>query len=111
MFSLPILLIMIGIFTAIQIGVWSMLPVGLKDIIFSNPILAFIVNLAGSNLILMFTGIASFVGICNLGASVIFGIYATIYKKQKGISGLTLEWKKILGFIPLIPALKVQYNK
>lgn len=95
MFALPTLLVLIGIFAAIQIGVWQMFPTTLKDIIFSNPILAFFVNLAGSSLILTFTGVASMVGVCNLGASVIFGIYALIYKKRKGIEGLGVEWKFI----------------
>ena len=105
MFALPVMLVLIGIFVGIQIGVWQMLPKGLRDIIFSNPILAFIVNLAGSSLILTFTGVASLVGVCNLGASVLFGLYTLIYKKQKGIEGLELKWYFIF------PKLSVRYRE
>ena len=105
MFALPTLLVLIGIFTTIQIGVWQMLPVSLKDIIFSNPILAFIVNLAGSSFILMFTGVASMVGVANLGASVLFGLYAIIYKKAKGIEGLEIGWRF------LKPKIVVKYKR
>ena len=104
MFSFPLLLIITGIMLGIQIGIWQAFPSGLRDILFSNSILAFIVNLAGSSLVLVFTGTASFVGVCNLGASVLFGLYAVIYKRRKGIEGLSVEWNFIF------PKVVVRYK-
>ena len=78
---------------------------------FANPIFAFIVNLAGSGLIAGFTGIASIVGICNLGASVVFGLYAWWYSKHHGIKGLGLDWFKLFKFIPVWPRIMVVYER
>ena len=105
MFSLPLLIIITGIMLGIQIGIWQAFPSGFRDILFSNPILAFLVNMGGSSLVLVFTGTASFVGVCNLGASVLFGLYAIIYKKSKGIEGLGIEWNFVF------PRLVVNYKR
>ena len=104
MFKLPVMLFVMGIMALIQMAVWQIFPVKFRDILFSNPILAFVVNLLGSSLILTFTGTASFVGICNLGASVLFGIWVVIYKKNKGIEGLEIKWKLLL------PSITVKYK-
>ena len=109
MFGLPFLIILTVVFSIVQISIWSMFPAKLRDIIMSNPVLAFLVNLGGSNLILAFTGTASMVGACNMIASVIFGAYAMSYKYYKGITGLKLEWKKLLRIIPIIPTITVEY--
>jgi len=105
MFALPVLITISFIMLFIQISIWNIFPAKVRDILFSNPALAFIVNLAGSSLIVMFTGVASFVGSCNLIASVLFGVYAYIYKRHKGIEGLEVKWNFI------IPRLDVKYNK
>jgi len=109
--DIGLLMFVTAIFSIIQISVWQLFPVKLKDILMANPIFAFLVNLAGSGLIASFTGMASIVGICNMGASVIFGIYAVIYSKQKGIKGLGISWYTVLGFIPIFPRIMVQYEK
>ena len=95
----------------IQASVWQMFPEKLRDIMFANPIFAFLINLLGSGMITAFTGIASFVGMCNLGASVLFGIYAWSYGKRKGIVGLGLDWYKLMKFIPIFPRIMVCYEK
>jgi hypothetical protein len=78
---------------------------------FANPILAFIIDFAGSGLITVFTGVASFVGMCNLGASVVFGIYALVYIHWHGIKGVALEWFKLFNIVPVWPKLVVVYSK
>jgi hypothetical protein len=110
MFSIPVLLFITVIMSIVQISIWQMFPKKLRAIMFANPIFAFLMNLAGSGLISAFTGVASIVGICNLGASVVFGLYAWIYKEQKGIKGLGLDWYKLWNFIPIFPRLVVCYE-
>jgi hypothetical protein len=110
MFALPVMAVLTAVFTVIQVSIWSMFPIKLKDIIFANPVLAFLINLAGSNFIVAFTGVASMVGACNLCASVVFGLYAAIYKKKKGIDGLTVGWAKLFRIIPLVPKIDVVYG-
>jgi len=111
MFELPILLFVTVIMSIVQISVWQMFPPRLRDIMFANPIFAFIINLAGSGLIASFTGVASFVGMCNLGASVVFGLYAWWYGNHYGIKGLGLGWYKLMNFIPVWPKILVSYEK
>jgi hypothetical protein len=111
MFSLPIMAVLTGVFSVIQISIWSMFPSKLKDMIFANPILAFLVNLAGSNFIVAFTGVASFVGACNLCASIVFGVYALLYKNNKKISGLAIGWKRVFRILPIIPKIDVVYEQ
>jgi hypothetical protein len=111
MLELPAMLIVTAVMSVIQISLWQMFPMKVRDVLFANPILAFIINLMGSGLIVGFTGIASFVGICNLAASVIFGIYAWAYGKKKGITGLGVGWYKLWKFIPICPRPMVCYEK
>ena len=111
MFSITIILFITIMMALVQVSIWQMMPAKLRDILFANPILAFLVNLAGSGLIATFTGVASIVGICNLAASVLFGGYAFLYGKHKGIKGLCIEWHKFLRFIPVFPKLVVVYAK
>lgn len=73
--------------------------------------LAFLINFAGSNFIVSFTGIASLVGIANMGASVVFGVYAWMYKNKHNIKGLTIGWVKLFNFIPVLPKLEVVYSQ
>ena len=111
MFELPVLLFVTFIMSIVQISLWQMFPAKLRDLMFANPIFAFLINLGGSGLITVFTGIASFVGICNLGASVVFGIYAWWYKYDKGIKSIGIDWYKLWRFIPICPRLVVCYKK
>ena len=111
MFELPVLLFVTFIMSIVQISIWQMFPLKLKDLMFANPIFAFLVNLGGSSMISAFTGIASFVGICNLGASVVFGLYAWWYQNNKGIKGIGIDWYKLWKIIPVCPKLVVCYEK
>ena len=110
MFTLPIMLVVTGVFVVIQVSLWKMLPEKLRNLLMANPIFAFLINLVGSNFILAFTGIASLVGICNLFASVAFGVYAKWYSKNKGITGIKIGWNKLFNAIPIFPRLDVVYN-
>jgi hypothetical protein len=96
---------------AVQVGCWQMFPKRTRDIMFANPVFAFLINLAGSGLIATFTGVASFVGLCNLGASVLFAGYAWGYATYYGISGLAIDWYKLFGFVPVWPKILVVYTK
>ena len=111
MFSGGLMLFVTAIFVAIHIGIWHMLPRKLRHMMFANPIFAFIVDFAGSGLITVFTGVASFVGICNMAASVCFGIYALICVWYFGIKGIKLAWYKLFGLVPIWPCLQVVYSK
>jgi len=110
-FSLPIMIFVMAIMTIVQISIWQMFPIKVRDVLFANPVVAFIINLMGSGLIVGFTGIASFVGICNLGASVLFGVYAYSYGRRKGITGLGVGWYKLWNFVPVFPRPMVCYEK
>ena len=111
MFSGPIMLIVTAIFLCIHIAVWHMFPRKFRHMVFANPILAFIMDFAGSGLITVFTGVASFVGICNMGASVLFGVYALIVINHEGIKGIHTAWYKLFGVIPIWPKMLVVYKK
>ena len=75
------LILLVGfVFLCIQISVFRVLPEWLKNIMTCIPILGFLINLGGSALITMFTGVASLVGLSNLLASVFFGVYIYAYK-------------------------------
>lgn len=111
MFPFPVMLVVMFIMFAVQVSLWQMFPRKTRDIMFANPIFAFVINLAGSGLITVFTGVASFVGLCNLGASVLFGLYAFWYIHHFGIKGLALDWYKILWIVPIFPKLMVVYEK
>jgi len=110
MFNFPVILFVTAIFSVVHIGFWHMFPRKFKHMLFANPILAFMVDFAGSGLITMFTGVASFVGICNLGASVVFGLYAVGYIVYHGIRGIRVDWYRI-WIIPIFPRLMVVYCK
>ena len=111
MFEFSVMIFITAIMSAVQISVWQMFPRKIRDIMFANPVFAFIINLGGSGLISAFTGVASMVGICNLGASVVFGLYAWWYGVHYGIKGLQLGWIKLWRFIPICPKLLVVYSK
>ena len=110
MFDLPVMIIITLVMAIIHVALWHMLPKKLKHILLSNPVLAFLVDLAGSSLITIFTGVASFVGVCNLMASVLFGIFAVIYAKKLGIKGLGIGSYKLFNCIPILPRLVVCYQ-
>lgn len=108
MVSLVTLIILTAMMSAVQIGIWSVFPKYIKDLIMSNTILAFVINLVGSCMILSFTGSAMLVGSANLGASIVFAFYCALYKKQRGITGM--EWKvcKIFKYIPVFVYLRAK---
>ena len=105
------MIIVTAIMTAIHISLWSIFPLKLRHIMFANPILAFVVDFAGSGLITVFTGVASFVGICNLAASVVFGLYALWQIHNEGIKGVALDWYRLFGCIPIFPRIMVVYQR
>jgi hypothetical protein len=110
MFTIPVMLFVMVIMTVVQISVWTMFPEKLRDLLMANPIFAFLINLAGSGLIAAFTGVGSFVGIANMGASVLFAVYATFYGRKKGITGLGVRSYKMFK-LPVFPRLVVCYAK
>lgn len=105
------MLFVTAIMAIVQISIWQIFPDKFRNIIFSYPVLAFLINLFGSGMIVTFTGIASFVGICNLGASVVFGVYAWIYSRRLGITGLGIDWYKLFNLVPIFPRLMVCYER
>jgi len=111
MFSLPIMITVTIVMGVVQISIWNVFPKIFRDICMSKPALAFIANLAGSSLILTFTGTASVVGICNLAASILFGLYSFIYVKNNKIEGTKIVWKKMWKCIPIYPTVNVIYSK
>ena len=111
MFEINAMIFVTIIMGVIHISLWQIFPEKLRHMMFANPVLAFIMDLAGSGLITMFTGVASFVGMANLGGSVIFGIYAFWYIHHHGIKGIGIDWFKLFNFIPIWPNLVVCYEK
>lgn len=92
----------------IQINLWMLFPKCIKNIVFANPIFAFLINLAGSALIMSFTGTAQLVGSANLCASVIFACYAIYYKQRNKIIGLKVNWLRVLWIIPVFPIISAK---
>jgi hypothetical protein len=111
MFDGPMMLFVILIMSIIHISLWQIFPQKLRHLMFANPVLAFVMDFMGSGLITVFTGVASFVGICNLGASVVFGVYALWYIKHHGITGVAIDSYKLFKWIPIFPRLMVVYEK
>ncbi|MBU2568369.1 MAG: hypothetical protein KJ967_06320 [Elusimicrobia bacterium] len=68
--------------SAVQITIFASLPRVLRHFLACYPLLALLVNFFLSGAILFFTGIGMIVGVANLAASVVFGIYIVIYKYQ-----------------------------
>ena len=99
-----------AIFTCIHIAFWHIFPKKFRHMLICNPVLAFIVDFMGSGLITAFTGVASTVGMCNMAASVCFGLYAVGVTQYHGIKGIELHWCKLLG-IPVWPKMMVRYVK
>ena len=110
MFNIPILLFITVVFAVVQISIWNVFPPKLRDIMMVNPVLAFVINLAGSGLISSFTGVASIVGVCNLAASILFGGYAAWYSKKKGIKRVSVRSYKLFKHIPIFPKFMVCYE-
>lgn len=88
-----------------------MFPKKMRDILVANPVLAFCITFASGLVISVFTGIASFVGMCNVCADIFFTAWAVWYRKKEGIKGLGIDWHKAFGWIPLFPKLVVCYDK
>jgi hypothetical protein len=108
--NIGVLLFVTVIMTIVQISVWQIFPSKVRDVIMANPVLAFLINLAGSGMIAAFTGAASLVGICNMGASCLFGVYAWWYCKHNHIVGLGCHWYKLWNVVAFCPRIMVQYK-
>lgn len=108
--EMGVILFVTAIFTAIHIAFWHMFPKKLRHMLIANPVLAFIVDFAGSGLITTFTGVASYVGIANMAASVCFGLYAVICIQVYGIKGIETHAYKVWK-IPVWPKMVVRYVK
>jgi hypothetical protein len=106
MFPLPILLLVIAVMTVVHISIFQIFPRGMRDVIMSNPLFAFLIDLCGTSFIEHFTGTAMFVGIANLAASVMFIGYALWYKHHFKIKGLKVHWLKIIWVVPIFPVIK-----
>ena len=85
MISPIMILIFTGVFAIIQITIFKAFPPGLRRVLAYQPMLALMLNFAGSFTIMFFTGTAYFVGPLNLFASVFFAAYVFAYKKHRGI--------------------------
>lgn len=100
----------------IQISVFRICPITLKKLFAAVPVLGFMVNMGGSALILAFTGAASMVGIGNMLASVIFGVYLLAYRaahkcridgSQNIVKFKSRVWRFIFGWVNLIKIPKI----
>jgi len=109
--NLSLLVAVTGVMGFFQIGIWRVFPKNIRDILMANTALATGVNFVGSGVILFFTGTASMVGICNIGASLLFAGYAYYYRKKNGLIGIELRYRKLLKVIPLLPYLEVKQTK
>ena len=109
--EMGVMLFITAIFTAVHIAFWHIFPKKFRHMLIVNPVMAFIVDFAGSGLITAFTGVASTVGVCNMAASVCFGIYAVICIKHYGIKGIEVQWVKLFKIIPIWPKMMVRYVK
>lgn len=69
------------VFTLLQISVFRMLPDKLKDWLVCYPIPIFLINMAGSFMILDFAGQTHGAGAVNMMASCAFGLYIWFYRK------------------------------
>lgn len=102
--------IITGFFAFIQIEFWLTIPEKTRNILISNPVVAFVITFIASMTISAFTGIGSFVGLCNVCADIGFSIWAHIYRQQKGIQGIKIRSYKMFGLIPVIPRMMVCYE-
>jgi len=100
MFTTSMILLCTLIFGFVQIAMFKSFPRFLKNICAYYILLGMFINFSLSSLILMFTGVASLVGIANLGGSVLLGIYLELYKRHHEIKGIKISWR--LGIIPTI---------
>lgn len=108
----PWFFLIITIFMAfIQVEFWSIFPAKMRNILVANPGLAFIVEFISSLTISMFTGIGSFVGLCNVCSGIFFMIWVMWYRHHHGIKGLRIGSYRLANKIPLCPRLMVCYEK
>ena len=108
----PLFFLIITCFMAfIQVEFWSIFPAKMRDILVANPALAFIIEFISSLTISMFTGIGSFVGLCNVCSGIFFMLWVMWYRHQHGIKGLRIGSYKIAGKIPSCPRIMVMYEK
>ena len=99
---LIILALAIPVFLLVSINIFKMFPRWLKNFCAYFTPIGFLLNLAISSMILLFTGAAMIVGTSNLTASVFFGLYLIMYRKVHRIEGVDWHWKGPLG-LKLIP--------
>ena len=83
-------------FFVIQWLVMKSLPKYILNALAYYPLLGFFANLTASGSISMFTGVASFVGICNMVSSIGVSFWLIGYANFHDIE---LEWKKYCWFV------------
>ena len=78
----PMIIMMVTIIMfCVQVAAYkSLLPRPIRYFLAYYPLFGFLANVGASSLILVFTGVASIVGLGNLGASVLFGVYLSIVR-------------------------------
>lgn len=105
-----IFFITLVIMSFIHITMWTMFPKKFLHYLVATPVFAFVAHMLSAVLITAFTGVASMVGIANLGASVVFMCWVFWYRKKYGILGLGVRVAKIL-WIPILPMIVVKYKE
>ena len=85
MTGVAMVLVLLAVFSAVQISIFKALPRGVRKYLAYVPLLAIGLNFFGSFAILFFTGSAYFVGPINLMSSCIFAAYIVGYKSYRGI--------------------------
>jgi small basic protein len=78
---------------AIHVVIFKALPNYLRKILCCNLFLGTFCDFCLSGVILVFTGVAAWVGMFNLAGSCLFGVYLYFYRKRHGISGIRLNWR------------------
>ena len=103
--NLYIILFATLILAIVQISIFKSLG-NLGRWLAAIPIFAILLNFGASSVILIFTGVASLVGLANLASSILFGIYVFLYKHVHGIS-IEMEHKRLIS-IPVLVVKKVR---
>ena len=88
----------------VQLGLFLSLPDRLQACIAGNVLLGTTINWTFSGLILHFTGMGTFVGLCNLCGSVFLAVALWVYKRRKGIKEVKIVIKR------LIPKMVIVYT-
>lgn len=97
MVGIPVMIFSILLMASIHIVIFKALPNILRKILCCNLFLGVFCDFCLSGVILVFTGVAAWVGMFNLAGSVLFGVYMYFYRRKHGIDGITMirVWKVI----------------